>query len=126
MFGRKARRIAELEAELKDARENLTNVTVQFPAPARTAFEAAAVRKGVWHTASVRFMVDDAGSRLHGMYLGEEEAPGPYFDGSMPSAEAKVAAALACIEPPAYYLAKPHKAARDLEWVREALEGSPS
>ena len=124
MFGRKARRIAELEAEVADVRENLTNVTVQFPTPARIAFEATAVRKGVWHTASVRFMVDDAGSRLHGMYLGEEEAPGPYSDGSMPSAEAKVAAALACIHPPAYYLAKPHKAARDIEYVREALEGS--
>ena len=84
MFGRKARRIAELEAEVADVRENLTNVTVQFPTPARIAFEATAVRKGVWHTALVRFMVDDAGSRLHGMYLGEEEAPGPYSDGSMP------------------------------------------
>ena len=124
MFGRKARRIAELEAEVADVRDNLTNVTVQFPTPARIAFEATAVRKGVWHTASVRFMVDDAGSRLHGMYLGEEEAPGPYSDGSMPSAEAKVAAALACIHPPAHYLAKPHKAARDIEYVREALEGS--
>lgn len=35
--------------------------------------------------------------------------------------EAKITEALAAIEPPGYYEAKPHKALRDLEYVRRIL-----
>lgn len=82
MFGRKAKRIAELEGKLQDALENLVHVTVQFPKPAQVAFEAVRVRKGVWHQASVSFKVDDHGSTLTGMYLGEQPPVQEYFDGS--------------------------------------------
>ena len=50
MFGRKAKRIAELEAQLKDARENLAVAVV----PTGLISQRIEVRKGQWYVVSFR------------------------------------------------------------------------
>lgn len=79
MFGRKQRRIIELERQLND----LLNVTVVFPEPAATTFAAAPVKKGCWYRATIEFQVGDDYQRVRNLGLFESEAT-PYFDGSFP------------------------------------------
>lgn len=84
MFGRKQKRIEELEGQLRYALENLVNVTVKFPAPVVASLRATSVRESVWHTASFRFMVRrDGWSHVGAIYIGEDDGQRPYFDGSM-------------------------------------------
>lgn len=84
MFGRKARKIRELEEQLLDALENLACVTLEFPGPARASFEAAPVRKGAWYRASIEFQVADDGNSFRNVFLGERPDVPPYFDGGGP------------------------------------------
>lgn len=86
MFGRKQKRIEELEAELRDALANLVNVTVQFPEPARASFRAAAARKGQWYRASAQFRVGDDSRELTDIFISESPSD-PYFDGAVTSVE---------------------------------------
>jgi hypothetical protein len=82
MWGRKAKRIRELEEQLVDARENVARVNVQIP---RGMVMVAEVRRGVWHTVSYRFMVDQT---LKNVDFGDVSVVAneltPYFDGSTP------------------------------------------
>lgn len=57
--GRKARRIAELERELRDARENLVNVHIHTPETVRD-FLVHEARKGNWYRVSYLYRVSEA------------------------------------------------------------------
>lgn len=70
MFGRKAKRIAELEAQLKDARENLAVAVV----PTGLISQRIEVRKGQWYVVSFRCR-HNGGAVLDvaNLFMGEEE-----------------------------------------------------
>jgi hypothetical protein len=83
MFGRKAKRIAELEAALRDERENRVNVTLRLPH--HITHQMAGLPLGQWYRLSFRFQVADkeGTAAFADMGLFQDDTPGPYFDGAV-------------------------------------------
>lgn len=81
MFGRKAARIAALEAEVKDLRENLAVAVV----PVGGITTKIEVRKGLWYRVSYLYR-HNGGPILdvQNLFVGHEDLAGPYFDGTVP------------------------------------------
>lgn len=80
MWGRKVRRIRELEEQLVDARQNMAQVKLDLGAlPGRVVH----VRRGVWYTFSTQFRVgqDLDNAEWRHVFLGARNE-GPFFDGS--------------------------------------------
>lgn len=85
MWNRKAKRIAELEAKLENALNNLVNVTV--PMPPNVDQTIRGVEKGLWHRVSYLFMVPmdypDGSSSVSDVFVGQAEVNASYFDGGI-------------------------------------------
>lgn len=82
IWGRKARRIAELEAALQDALENLVTVVVPTPEPIHATL--VGVTKDRWYRVSYMVRVGRDGlpaTREHFVGYADEE-PTTYFDGT--------------------------------------------
>lgn len=62
MFGRKAKRIKELETELEDVKNNLLALRVQLPDSVWA--HLGAIRKDNWHHLSVRLKVSADGAHV--------------------------------------------------------------
>lgn len=80
MWGRKARRIRELEASLQDALDNLMTVQVQFPASVWQTVRG--IRKGMWYRVSYLFMASADSVSYGDVFVGEEQAGQVYFEGT--------------------------------------------
>jgi len=81
LFGRRERkRIAALEKENRDLRENLFTAQIDMPTPMRMV----GIRKGVWYRVSYMFRGGDANGGMtidtKNHFVGEVEGR-PYFDG---------------------------------------------
>lgn len=79
MFNRKAKRIAELEQQLEEARRDLAIAVVPL-GPLRQKVE---VRTGRWY--EVRFRFRHTGAPfldLADLFLGADDATSPYFEGT--------------------------------------------
>ena len=71
MFGRKTRRIAELETTLADAYENLAVAVVKFGNPSFS--QRITVRKGMWYRVSYLYRHDGSSSlEVKDLFVGEE------------------------------------------------------
>jgi len=80
MFGRKAREIASLRAQLRDALENLVNVEVQLPLGVVTQIKE--LPRDHWYTFSSTFRVSKGATiaETSDVFIGEQDSM-RYFDG---------------------------------------------
>lgn len=87
MFGtRKLKaRIADLEAQLADARENLVVARIEVG----SVIQRATVRKGQWYTTRFLFRALDDGAELRDVFVGTfpPEGGGSYLDSSVAADE---------------------------------------
>jgi phenylpyruvate tautomerase PptA (4-oxalocrotonate tautomerase family) len=81
MWGRKQKRIEELEDQLADTLANLVHVTV--PMPPNVGQTIAGCRKGIWHRVSYMFMVTtEQTTPVTDVFVEEVEPRSSYFDGA--------------------------------------------
>lgn len=82
MFGKKARRIAELELQLVDAKENLAVAVVSTRHPGIT--QRIEVRKHIWYNVSYRFLHDGGSQlKLSDLLVENGSLENEYFDGGI-------------------------------------------
>lgn len=81
MFGKRKRRIAELEQQLEEARRDLAIAVVPL-GPLRQKFE---VRKGAWYRVAFSFRHTGAPFLdLTDLFVGADDGLSPYFEGTTP------------------------------------------